>query len=270
VTFAPIPLLCERDFFKTFANMKTTIPRNSIPSLLLILLLVLLSIVDLAKLQAAEPQFRSALIGNGPKAFVNLIDTKKLMEKGERDALLMFTCLVSRSGQAGGPPNIPRQTPGSKLLEEEVGLALGKCRFIPATYNGERTDVIFSGTVLFMVIDGKPHLRIYANQSRDDVNKGNDFIAPQVVANTVDNAGIKWDLPARPGYHSAGRVDLSIAVDANGNQKGMRVILDEHPGEGYGEIARKAYAKTKWIPGFRNGRAVECTFEYSTWFHPGL
>jgi hypothetical protein len=229
----------------------------------------LLSIVDLAKLQAAEPQFRPALIGNGPNALVNRIDTKKLMEKGERDALLMFTCRVSRSGQAGGR-NIPRQTTGSKLLEEQVGLALAKCRFIPAIYNRERTDVIFSGTVLFMVIDGKPHLRIYANQNRDDVNKGNDFIAPQVVENTVDYAGIKWDLPPRPGYHPSGRVDLSVTVDANGNQKGMKVILDEHPGEGYGETARKAYAKTKWIPGFRNGRAVECTFEYSTWFQPGV
>jgi hypothetical protein len=231
----------------------------------------LLSIVDLAKLQAAEPRFRPALIGNGPKALVNLIDTKKLMEKGERDALLMFMCPVSRSGQAGGP-NIPRQTPGSKLLEEELGLALGKCRFIPAIYNGERTDVIFSGTVLFMVSNGKPHLRIYANQSRDDVNKGNDFIAPQVVEDTVDYAGIKWDLAAEKAkvYHQAGRIDLSITVDANGNQKDVKVIVEDPPGFGYGEIARKAYAKTKWIPGFRNGRAVDCTFEYSTWFRPGF
>jgi hypothetical protein len=150
----------------------------------------LLSIVDLDRLQATEPQFRPVLVGNDPKALVNLIDSKKLMEKGERDALLMFSCRVSRSGQAGGP-NIPRQTPGSKLLEDELRFALGKCRFIPAIYNGERTDVTFSGTVLFMVSDGKPHLRIYANQSRDDVNKGNDFIAPQVVEDTVDYAGIK-------------------------------------------------------------------------------
>jgi len=230
-------------------------------------IVALLLFVDLAKLQAAEPRFRPALVGNGPKALVNLFDTKKLMEKGERDAILMFTCPVSRSGNAFGPW-IPRQTPGSKPLEDELDLALMKCRFIPAIYNGERTDVIFSGTVLFMVIDGKPHLRIYANQNRDDVNKGNDFIAPQVVGDTVDYAGIKYDLAAYRVHHRRGRVDFSVTVDANGNQKGMKVILEDPPGDpfGYSELARKAYAKTKWIPGFRNGHAVECTFEYSTWF----
>src|SRR2546422_6371708 len=36
-------------------------------------LIALLSIVDLSWLQAAEPQFRPALVGNGPKALVNVI-----------------------------------------------------------------------------------------------------------------------------------------------------------------------------------------------------
>ena len=72
----------------------------------------LLSIVDLAKLQAAEPRFRPALIGNGPKALINMIDTKKLMEKGQRDGLLNFQCLVSTSGQPVNPLTF-RATPGS-------------------------------------------------------------------------------------------------------------------------------------------------------------
>jgi hypothetical protein len=45
-------------------------------------LIALFSIVDLADLQAGEPRFRPALIGNGPTALTNMIDTKKLMEKG--------------------------------------------------------------------------------------------------------------------------------------------------------------------------------------------
>src|SRR4030095_466309 len=102
------------------------------------------------------------------------------VDKGQRDGLLMFKCYVSRSGTAGNY-FIYRETPGSKLLKEEVGHAITACRFIPAIYNGERTDVLFAGTVVFTVTDGKPHLRIYANQSNDDIKKGNDFIAPQVL-----------------------------------------------------------------------------------------
>jgi len=58
-------------------------------------LLVFLLIADL---QAAE-RFRPALVGNGPNALINLIDTKRLVEKGQRDGLLMFTCWVRRDGR---------------------------------------------------------------------------------------------------------------------------------------------------------------------------
>ena len=110
--------------------------------------IALLSIVDVTKSEAAEPRFRPALIGNGPKALVNVIDTKKLFEKGQHDGLLMFTCGVSRLGDIGNY-FIHRETPGSNLLKEKVGHAFRKCRFIPAIYNGERTDVFFAGTMFF-------------------------------------------------------------------------------------------------------------------------
>ena len=232
----------------------------------------LLSIVDLAKLQAAQPQFRPALIGNGPKALVNVINTKRLVEKGQRDGLLMFTCYVSRSGRASNL-FIYGETPGSNLLKDEVRYAWD-CRFIPAIYNGERTDVLFAGTVIFFVNDGKPHLRIYANQSHDDIKKGNDFIAPQVIANTPDWVGSRFDLVAQKArvYGQNGVVHLSITVDANGNQKDLKVISEAPPGFGLGEDIRKMYAKAKWIPGFRNGHPVDCTFDdiefFWTWRGP--
>lgn len=34
--------------------------------------------------------FRPALVGNGPKSLVNLIDTAKLMQQGQQDAVVMF------------------------------------------------------------------------------------------------------------------------------------------------------------------------------------
>ena len=139
-------------------------------------LVALLWIAEFSNLHAAEPRFRPALIGNGPKALINMIDTKKLMEKGQRDGLLNFQCLVSTSGQPVNPVTF-RATPGSGALEMGVMSALWSCRFIPAIYDGKLTEVVFLGTVLFVVTDVKPHLRIYANQNRDDIAKGNDFIA---------------------------------------------------------------------------------------------
>jgi len=243
---------------------------------LVALLLVLLSIEDLAWSQAsaAQPQFRPALVGNGPKALVNVINTKRLVDNGQRDGVLMFRCLVYRSGSVSslagraGYWEIYRETPGSKLLKEEVGYALQDCRFIPAIYNGERTDVLFAGTVLFFVSDGKPHLRIYANQSHDDIEKGNDFIAPQVIASTPDWTGGTFDLVTQKArvYGQNGAVQLSINVDANGNQRDLKVISEDPRGFGLGEGVRKVYAKAKWIPGFRNGHPVDCTFDYPEFF----
>ena len=163
--------------------IKQTLCLDYLPVRALAFSVALLSIADLARSEAAEPQSRPALIGNGLDALVNVINTKRLVEKGQRDGLLMFSCYVGRSGKVGNY-YIYRETPGSKPLKEETGLAVWKCRFIPAIYNGERTDVVFAGTVVFVVRDGKPHLDIYANLSHDDIEKGNDFIAPQVLANT--------------------------------------------------------------------------------------
>ena len=189
------------------------------------------------------------------------------MEKGQRDGLLMFNCYVSPSGKVGNY-SIYRETPGSKSLKEEVGYALRECRFIPAIYNGERTDVWFAGTVVLFVNDGKPHLRIYANQSHDDIRKGNDFVAPQVIAGTRDWLGSRFDLVAQKArvYQQNGVIQLSITVDASGNQRDLKVISEDPPGFGLGEDIRKMYAKAKYIPGFRNGHPVDCTFDYTEFF----
>src|SRR6266516_622584 len=227
-------------------------------------LIAWLAILDLAELQATEPQVQPALIGNGPKALINVIDTKKLMEKGQRDGLVMFKAWVNLWGMVW-VYNTYRETPGSELLKEKVGDALIGCRFSPAIYNGKRTDVALLGTVVFVVADGKPHLRIYMNQNHDDLAKGNEFNAPQLVASSVDFKGSQYEWS---GYKYGGvgwTTQLSVSVDANGNQKDLKVTLEDPPGFGFGAMARNAYAKAKWIPGFRNGRPVYCTFEYPDW-----
>jgi hypothetical protein len=229
-------------------------------------LIALLAILDLAELRAAEQRFRPALIGNGPKALINMIDTRKLMEKGQGDGLLMFSCRVGPSGKVQFY-YIYRETPGSELLKKVVGDSLWACRFIPAIYNGQRADVGFIGTVVFSVAGGKPHLRIYANQNHDDIAKGNDFIAPQLLPSTLDQkAGSDPMLGKATVSGKKGAIELSITVDASGNQKDLKVILEDPPGFGFGMLAKNTYAKAKWIPGFRNGHPVECTFDYPEWF----
>jgi hypothetical protein len=228
------------------------------------LVLLLLSIANPA---SAGPRVQPALIGNGPNALINRINTKKLVEKGQGDALLFFTCYVSPEGK---PENylIYRETPGAKLLKKEVGNALEGCRFIGAIYNGMHTDVMFSGTVVFRVVDGRPHLRIYCNQNRNDIAKGNDFVAPQIVYNSPDWAALKNDpmLEKVKAYLQNGAVEASITVDANGAQKDLKVVLEDPSGFRLGEAFRKIYSTAKWIPGFRNGHPVDCTFDYDFYF----
>jgi len=227
----------------------------------------LLSIADLAKSDAPEARFRPALIGNGPKALINLIDTNKLMEKGQGNAAISFQCFVS---SAGGPVNAVtyRGTRESKALDSEVNSALERCRFIPAIYNGKPTAVLFHGSVFFVVADGKPHLRIYANQNHDDIAKGNDFIAPQLIAGTTHKVSLRDELAKAGIHHQKGVVELTTIVDANGNQKGIKMLSEDPPGFNFGYVALELFSGAKYIPSFRNGRPVDCTFNHYDWFWP--
>lgn len=224
----------------------------------------MLSIVNLAWSQqsAAQPQVRPALIGDGPKALVNVINIKSLLDKGQRDGLLSFTCYVSPSGNVRSSI-VYRGTPGSEELAKELKSALTACRFIPAIYNGGRTDVWFAGTVVFFVNDGKPRLRVYANQNHDDIKQGNDFIAPQVIPGTRNWPGAKYELEKARVYVQSGAVELSITVDASGKLRDMKVVSEDPAGFNFGHAVMKEFANAKYIPGFRNGRPVDSTFNYT-------
>ena len=231
-------------------------------------LIVLLLIPAFADSRAAAPRFQPALVGNGPNALINLIDEKKLMEKGQREGLLNFQCLVSTSGQPGNPVTF-RATPGSAALEEEVMSALRHCRFIPAVYGGKPTEVLFLGTVLLLIADGKPHLRVYANQNHEDVARGNDFIAPQLVTETAHKMSRLQDEVGKARiYHQKGVVELATTVDSNGNQKHIKVLSEDPPGFNFGKTALEVLWGAKYIPGFRNGRPVDSTFTQYDWFFP--
>ena len=116
------------------------------------------------------PQIRPSLIGSGPGSLVNLIDTQKLFEQGQRDAWVMFECSVAADGIAFGS-DFFTASPDSRLLKNEVRRRLRRqARFIPAVYNHKRTWSWFAGTVVFVVVQGQPRLRIYAHQEAEGVS----------------------------------------------------------------------------------------------------
>ncbi len=211
----------------------------------------------------AEPAFRPALVGNGPKSLVNLIDVGKLAAKGQRDAAVMFECYVGRSGKAEDGMTY-RGTPGSKLLAKEVSAALDRASFVPAIYNGKPISIYFAGAVMFYVVNGKPQLHVYANQNADDLKQGKDFIAPQLISGTTDFEKAKGELEKARLHQKNGAITLAISVDASGAVTGMRVAAEDPPNYNFGRAALKEYAGARYLPGFRNGRPVACTFEYTS------
>ena len=211
------------------------------------------------------PQMRPALIGSGPGSLVNLIDTQTLFQKGQRDAWVMFECAVAGDGIAFGS-DFFTASPNSDLLKNEVRRRLRQTRFIPAVYNHKRTSAWFAGTVVFVVAKGQPHLRIYAHQDLDEIKRGADFVAPQLIE--VPNHYLS-DLPHYPSVathdEAAGVVKLRHSVDANGKTMNVQVI-SEPPGYQLGDYLKKVLPLLDFSPGYRNGRPTATTYTLTWWF----
>lgn len=211
------------------------------------------------------PQIRPALIGSGPGSLVNLIDTQKLFEQGQRDAWVMFEVGVAPDGIVYGS-DFYTSSPDSRLLKNEVRRRLRQTRLIPAVYNHKRTSAWFAGTVLFVVKDGRPHLRIYAHQDLDEIKRGTDFVAPQLIR--VPNKYIT-DYPKPPtaavGDYAAGVVKLRHSVDANGKTTDVQVI-SEPAGYQMGDYLKKVVPLFDFSPGYRNGRPTATSYTLTWWF----
>ena len=215
----------------------------------------------------ALPEFRPALLGTGPTALINAIDTADLVKKGQKDAAVMFTCLVAPTGDVARSGTY-RGTKGSELLEKEVLKRLVKAKFIPAIHNHQPVLAVFYGTVTFAAVNGKPRLRIFANQQLDELKKESDFIDPQpYVGEDSKFTGIHY-----PETGSAvavtGVVELALNVDARGNLQSMQVVSEEPSLLGFGEAAIVDFTGAKFIPAFRNGQPVESTVKIPVYYKP--
>src|SRR6185369_1759124 len=80
------------------------------------------------------PEVRPALIGTAPNSLINTIDTADLVKKGQKEAAVMFSCLVAPTGEIVRS-GAYRGTRGSELLEQELLKRLAAAKFIPAVHN---------------------------------------------------------------------------------------------------------------------------------------
>jgi TonB family protein len=215
----------------------------------------------------ALPEFRPALVGTSPNSLINTIDTSDLIKKGQKDAAVMFTCLVAPTGEIARSGTY-RGTKGSELLEKEVLKRLANAKFIPAIHNHQPVLAVFNGTVTFAVVNGKPRLRIFANQQLPEVDKETDFIDPQPYVGQ-DSKFTGTHYPEVPTTVSlTGAVELAVEVDAAGNLKSMQVVSEEPPFLGFGQAALSDFNGAKFIPAFRNGKPVDSKVTIHVYYKP--
>ena len=228
-------------------------------------LIGLLAVVDLASSQVADvpsskktdpPMYRPALLGTGPSSLINRIDTQDLMKKGQKDAAIMFSCSVRKTGEVAWSGTY-RGTPDSKLLDQEVRKRLRDAKFIPAVYNHITVDVIYYGTVTFTVVEGRPRLRIFSNQQAEELVKESDFIGPQPFYG-ADSGFTGFHYPTATTVQLNGAALLEIKVDASGNPQELKVRSEEPPFLGFGDAAVADFSRAKFIPAFRDGKPVAC------------
>ena len=198
------------------------------------------------------PEYRPALLGNYKRSLINLIDTQALMKRGQKDAVVLFECGVSDQGR-GFNSRTFRASPNSELLAQELLGRIDQAQFEPAVYRHNRVDVYVHGTVSFVVKDGKPHLRIFLNQSEDELKSGQDFIAPQFafVPNNTAFKGIYYP-PQAPGH--SGMANLRLKISAEGKVENAMTEYEYPPKMNFGAQA----VGPIFIPGFRNGKPVAC------------
>jgi hypothetical protein len=206
---------------------------------------------------------RPAMIGSGPGSLVNLIDAQGLFAKSQRDAWVMFEGVVGGDGLFF-QSEFSTFSPNSEPLRAELRKRLRETRFVPALYKGKKAYAYFSGTVLYVIANGRPHIRAYANQDLDEIRRGADFIAPQPFT-VLGRAGVN-NFPDSPAasFRTGAVVKLRHTVNAEGKTPDVQVISVKPRDQQAGETAAKMARMLEYLPPYRNGHPVTATFT-ETW-----
>lgn len=240
--------------------------------------IILLSLVDLGWSQVdvgssrsvALPMYRPVLLGTGQDSLINRIDTADLTRKGQKDGAIMFSCSIKRDGSVLSVSTY-RGTQDSKVLEQEVLKRLSlaaNTKFIPAVYNHIPVDAIYYGTVTFLVADGKPRLRIFSNQEREELKKESDFISPQPFwGGDSKFTGFHYPNRGEAPIPVDGSAELEAKIDERGNLRELTLLNEQPPFLGLGDSAFDDLSKAKFIPAFRDGKPVACTVKIPVYFN---
>lgn len=222
--------------------------------------------IDVTSPAANTPEFRPALLGTGPDALINRIDTNALIHGGQKNAAVMFNCSVLKTGELGWSMTY-RGTSDSKALDQEVLTRLRETKFIPAIFNRQPVDVIYYGTVTFAVIDGKPRLRIFANQETDELKKESDFVGPQPFFG-FESKFTGFHYPQGNSVIVKGSAVVKLKVDEYGNLKDIKLEEEEPPFLGFGDSAVADLRFAKFVPAFRNGKPTACEVSLPVFYVP--
>jgi hypothetical protein len=214
-----------------------------------------------------------ALVGSGPKSLVNLINAKHLMDRGVQHGALFFMARVDPNGFPSYS-KVWGMTKETEALRDELRERLAEARFVPAVYNHQHVYAWFYGTLAFSVTDGKPHLRIFANQELPELQKESDFIAPQPIwlpGKIYDYAKLKDPFGSWMSKDKPGATDLLLSVDASGHIKDVRVERVDPPDKkAYADEALKRVQQWLCLPAYRNGKPVDSTTHVKFYFVPGF
>lgn len=221
--------------------------------------------------KATPPQeslpYRPALLGTGPNSVINRLDTQDLIQKGQKDGSVMFCCSVTKTGEIVNTWTY-RGTPESRLLERELVRRLDQAAFVPAMFNHQTVHVLFYGTVTFKIVNGKPRLRIFANQEKEELNKESDFVGPQpFVGPDSKFEGLHYPNDTLTSVLS-GLVELAMKIDAAGNLKELKLVSEDPPLAGFGRAAAEDFRVARFIPAFRDGKPVECSITLPVYYEP--
>ena len=213
------------------------------------------------------PQYRPAVLTVGANSVVNRMNTAGLMKDGQKDASLYFRCSVSKFGEIMTTWTY-KQSPDSTLLERELTRCLDQALFIPAVYDHEPVNAFFFGAVIFKIVEGKPRLRIFANQEAEELKKESDFISPQPFL----GRGSKFEGLHYPNdavtSQLTGLVELAMKVDATGKLQDLKIVSEYPPLVGFRRAAAEDFRVASFIPAFRDGKPVACEITLPVYYEP--
>ncbi len=173
----------------------------------------------------------------------------------------MFETGITQLGE-GYNSRCYRGSANTEMLQKEVLGEIDQAQFEPAVFNHTHVTAYMQGTVMFLIHDGKPMVRVFLNQEDSEIKAGHDFIAPQFCFATGNTAFRNFYMALPPG----GVAVVTLDVDTKGHVTGKKVVYEHPPGMNYGGIIVGHIGDALFVPAFRDGKATACHFNWTTIF----